>query len=210
MLNVAWFSGVSRFVMVTSTPGDVKIKPPLGSSIVFAFPFTSSCSGKSQVPGKNSGGTIPLTSSGAPPFGGPSCANTVGAAIVSAKMTLRANTIARFTTVFLLFISWLCLHSHLGETGHLPCGFDTRFLSLRRFPQAQVVGWVAGSHLEGGQVAVLRLHVASARLRSERRILLLLLVRGGGSSSRPSATPPRTNVAHPCSPPTPFRGRVVC
>src|SRR5215216_8144491 len=104
----------------------------------------------------------------------------------------------------------VCIHSRLGEKGHLPCGFDTRFLSIRRFPQAQVVGWVAGSHLEGGQVAVLRLHVASARLRSERSILLLLLVRGGGSSSRPSATPPRTNVAHPCSPPTPFRGRVVC
>jgi hypothetical protein len=27
----------------------------------------------------------------------------------------------------------VCIHSHLGETGHLPGGFDTRFLSLRRF-----------------------------------------------------------------------------
>src|SRR5215216_5469765 len=74
--------------------------------------------------------------------------DAIGAATTSARMTLMATTIARFTTVFLLFISWLCIHSHLGETGHLPCGFDTRFLSLRRFPQAQVVGWVAGPHLE--------------------------------------------------------------
>ena len=51
MLNVAWFSGSSRFVMVTSRPGEVKIKPPLGSSIVFALPLKSRLKGNSQLPG---------------------------------------------------------------------------------------------------------------------------------------------------------------
>ena len=70
-----------------------------------------------------------------------------------------AITIARFTCPSsYLFV--VCFHSRLGETGHLPCGFDTRFLSLRHFPEAQVVGRVADPDLEGEQVAVLRLHAA--------------------------------------------------
>jgi hypothetical protein len=100
MLNVAWFSGLARFVMVTWRPGEIepRAKTSSGRSIVFAFQLSSSCSGKSQVPGKSPGFMVmvPLTSSGAPPF---PCANTVGAAIVSARMTLRANTIARFTVL---------------------------------------------------------------------------------------------------------------
>src|SRR5215204_6666277 len=134
MLNVAC-SPLSRFVMVTSRPGDVKIKTSLGSSIVFALPLRSRRIGKSQEPGNlgslGANSKVPLASPGATPFS--DCANTVGAAIVSARMTLRANTIARFICPSsYLFV--VCLHSHLGEKGHPPCGFDTRFLSLRRFP----------------------------------------------------------------------------
>jgi hypothetical protein len=55
------------------------------------------------------------------------CPEAIGAATASARITLMAITIARFTTVFTsCFYFVVCFHSQLGETGHLRCGFDTR------------------------------------------------------------------------------------
>ena len=171
MLNLAC-SPLRVFVAVTSRPGEVMIRLPSGCVINFPLPLRSSCRGKAQGRRSAPGTTVKsaLTGSGAVPL--TDRANTVGAAMSQRQDDANGYHYCSFHSVLPPIYFVVCIHSHLGEKGHLRCGFDTRFSPFDASLSAG--SWLgSGPTSRGRQVAVLPFtwrhsdgHVANAAFSS--------------------------------------------